>query len=337
MKQHRIDSPETIDPVSIAKHIDDGFRVIVQYSKSGYSAQQLAQLNNLAKVHGRNFEIRFYGHYSEVFDASVLRLIPDAQCVSIDCLRNACNLEALSDVQNLTELSLGVFELNDPEVLDYCNPTSLKSLTLGDTRKCNIDIGNLSKSVGLEKFHTAGHTKNISTICSLPSLKNLSLASIRKKDDIGFISSIPALKALRLILGGRPSIAEIASAQLQSLEIIRVHGLEDVGDFGRFEKLESLWIEDQIRLAEIKVGPNPSLRSIEIINCKTLGRIAGIASLNALSELRICKTAIDYEEFMSKEMPNGIKSLAFYTGKIKRDSDILKDLQNRGVHEFLRQ
>ncbi len=224
--------------------------------------------------------------------------------------------------------------MNDPGVLDYFNPTSLKSLILGDTRNCNIDLGNLSNFVELEEFHTTGHTKNISTICSLPSLKNLSLSSIKKKDDIGFISSIPALKALRLILGGRASIAEITSVQLQSLEIIRVQGLEDVGDLGRFEKLERLLIEDQIRLAEIKVGPNPSLRDMKIINCKTLSRISGIGTLDALSQLGIHRTAIDYDDFMSRAMPNGIKTFAFYTGKSKRDSQILKDLQNRGFHKF---
>lgn len=306
MKQHRIDGSEDINPVSIAKHIDAGERVIVQYSKSGYSAQQLTLLNQLAKNYGRSFEIRFYGHYSEVFDASVLQLIPDAQCVSIDCLMEASNLEALSSLRNLVELSLGVFELKDPDVLSYCNLPYLKALSLGDTRKCNIDFRHLSKCVDLERFHTTGHTKNISTICSLPVLKGLSLSSIKKKESIDFVSSIPTLKTLRLILGGRASIAQVTSTQLESLEVIRVQGLEDLGNLGRFENLERLLIEDQIRLAEVKVGPNSRLIDMKIINCKTLETIAGIEDLKRLSSLRIYKTAIDYESFVAGFMPSSL-------------------------------
>lgn len=337
MKQHRIDGSEDINPVSIAKHIDAGERVIVQYSKGCYSPQQLTLLNQVAKNHGRNFEIRFYGHYSEVFDASVLQWIPDAQCVSIDCLMKASNLEALTKIHALVELSLGVFELDDPDILRYCNSPSLKVLSLGDARKCNIDFRHLSKCVDLERIHTTGHTKHISTICSLPLLRDLSLSSIKRKDDIEFVSSIPSLKTLRLILGGRASIAQLTSTQLESLEIIRVQGLEDVGDLGRFENLERLLVEDQIRLANIKVGPNSRLLDMKIINCKTLETISGIKDLKALSSLRVYKTAIDYQRLVTGAMPSSLKTFAFYTGKSKRDSEIRMDLERRGFHEHTRQ
>lgn len=336
MKQHRIDASEDLNPASIAEHIETGERVIVQYSKSGYSVQQLALLNQLAKDFGRSFEIRFYGHYSEVFDASVLHSIPDAQCLSIDCLMEASNLEALSNIRNLVELSLGVFELKDPDVLRYCSLPSLKVLTLGDTRRCNIDFRHLSTCIDLERLHTTGHTKNISTVCALPLLRDLSLSSIKKKDDIDFVSRIPTLKSLRLILGGRASIAQITSPQLESLEVIRVQGLEDVGDLGRFEKLESLLIEDQIRLAGIKVGPNPRLTNMKIINCKTLEEIAGIDDLKVLSSLRVSKTAIDYDRFVASTMPSSLETFAFYTGKSKRDSEIRLDLEKRGFLEYAR-
>ena len=337
MKQHRIDGSEDINPVNIAKHIEAGERVIVQYSKNNYSAQQLALLNQLARNFGRSFEIRFYGHYSDVFDASVLQLIPDAQCVSIDCLMDASNLEALSNIRNPVELSLGVFELKDPDVLSYCNLPSLKVLSLGDTRKCNIDFRHLSTCVELEQIYTTGHTKNISTICTLPLLRGLSLRSIKKKDDIDFVSNIPTLKSLRLILGGRASIAQLTSTRLESLEVIRVQGLEDVGDLGRFENLERLLIEDQIRLAGIKAGPNSRLMDIKILNCKTLETISGIDDLKMLSSLQIYKTAIDYDKFVASSMPTSLQTFAFYTGKRKRDSEIRLDLEKRGFLEYARQ
>jgi hypothetical protein len=334
MKQHRIDALEEINPSRIAEHIEAGERVIVQYSKSSYSVQQLELLNQLAKSFGRSFEIRFYGHYSEVFDASVLRIIPDAQCVSIDCLMEASNLEALSNIRNLAELSLGVFELTDPNVLRYCNLPSLKVLSLGGTRKCNIDFRHLSTCVDLEMLHTTGHVKNISTICDLPFLRDLSLSSIKKKDDIDFVSDLPRLKSLRFILGGRASLAQVTSPQLESLEVIRVQGLEDIGNLDRFENLKSLLIEDQIRLAGIRVGPNSRLMNMKIINCKTLETISGIDGLKMLSSLRVYKTAIDYDKFVGSSIPSSLKDFAFFTGKSKRDSEIRSDLKKRGFLEF---
>jgi hypothetical protein len=216
MRQHRFDGSK-IDRATIADHITAGDRVIVQYAKSPYSTQELTLLNQLAKTHGRALEIRFYGHYSETFDASVLRLIPDAQSISIDCLTTASNLEALSQVHNLAELNLGVFELQDADVLSFCNHASLKVLSLGETRKANIDLRHLAKCVCLERFHTTGHTKNISAICDLQQLQDLSLSSIQRKNDIEFVSGIPTLKKLRIILGGRASIAHLSSKQLESL------------------------------------------------------------------------------------------------------------------------
>lgn len=337
MKQNRIESPHEVSEDQISKHINAGERVIVQFSKSGYSAQQLAMLNELAKRHGRNFEIRFYGHYSEIFDASVLRLIPNAQSVSIDCLMQASNLDALSLLHNLVELSLGVFELDNPDILSLCNIPTLKALSLGGAKKCNIDFSHLSKCVSLEQIHTTGHTKNISTFCDLPLLQSLSLSSIKRNEDIGFVSRIPRLKTLRLILGGRTSIAQVNSAQLQELDIIRVQGLEDVGDIGRFENLERLLIEDQIRLTGIKVGPNPRLVDMKVLNCKTLEVISGFGCLKALSSLRIYKTAIDYERFIAGSIPDSLGTFAFYTGKNKRDSEIRQELDRKGFHEFARQ
>jgi len=243
MWYHRIDGFTPLDPASIAAHAAAGERVIVQFGRGGYMDEQLAELNRLAKQHGRGLEIRFYGHYGEVFDGAVLRCLPDAMCVSIDCLSHARNLDALSHIENLQELRLGIFELDDAEVLAHCNPAPMKMLSLGETRKRNIDLGNLARFRALESLHSIGETKNIAAICDLPLLRDLSLSSFRRKDDIGFVSHLAQVVSLRLILGGRASIAALAAPALENLEIVRVQGLEDLGDLARFERLRHLKVE----------------------------------------------------------------------------------------------
>jgi len=334
MKQHRIDDPAEIDATSIAAHVSAGSRVIVQYSKPGYCTQHLESLNALARIHKRNLEIRFYGHYSSGFDASVLRSIPDVQSLSVDCLMSASNLNALSCIHELKELSLGVYDLDDKNILTKCDLGSVEDLALGSTRSGSIDLSVLAGCKKLARLHTSGHTKNITTVCTLHGLKNLTLSQIKRKDDVAFVSDMPQLLSLRILLGGRTSFTHIAPANLESLEIIRVQGLEDVGDLGRFEKLESVRIEDQIKLRCITFGRNPRLRDVRIINCKTLEQITGVSALKSLVHMRLYGTAIPYESFISNGVPASLKTLAFYTTKSKRDAEIRADLASRGFREF---
>lgn len=89
----------------------------MQFAKPDVPTKLLEQLNTLAVLHGRQLEIRFYGHYSDVFDVSVLRHLPNAQCLSVDCLIKASSLESLAHLPHLKELRLGVYELAEPDVL----------------------------------------------------------------------------------------------------------------------------------------------------------------------------------------------------------------------------
>jgi hypothetical protein len=206
----------------------------------------------------------------------------------------------------------------------------MKRLSLGETRKRNIDLSSLARFRALESLHSTGETKNITAICDLPLLRDLSLSSFRKKDDIGFVSQLVRLVSLRLILGGRSSIAALAAPALESLEIVRVQGLEDLGELARFERLRHLKVEDQIRLTAIRVAPNPALQDIAILNCKNFQRIDGLEALPVLSSLRLYQTAIDYSVLIDGPLPGTLAHVSFYTAKSKRDDEIAADLQRRG-------
>ncbi len=334
MKYHRIDNPTSINPIEIEREIEQGNRVVVQFSQLSYTETLLGELNNLARSCKRNLEIRFYGHGSLGFDASVLKFIPNASSVSLDCLTKIRNLDALSALTNLKEFSLGVFELDEKDVLSNSTIQSVESLTLGGTRKANIDLSYLSGYKELRRFHTTGHTKYIDSITNLPRLASLSLSQVKNNVSLEFVSNMLHLNELRIILGGRTSISNVYGKELKKLEVIRVRGLEDLGDIGRFQNLETFLVEDQIKISQIKFGPNPSLKNIKILNCKSLTDIHGISSLKSLEQLRIYQTSVSYEQFISEEMPQSLRVLAFYTEKTKRDDEIRKDLASRGYKEF---
>jgi hypothetical protein len=60
MFRRRIDGFTPLDPAVIAAHAAAGERIIVQFGRSGYTDEQLAELNQLAKLHGRALEILPY-------------------------------------------------------------------------------------------------------------------------------------------------------------------------------------------------------------------------------------------------------------------------------------
>lgn len=332
MSYHRITDPSAINRSEIIKRIEDGHRVIIQFSKPSYSTQLLRELNELSKSLGREFEIRFYGHSGE-FDCSLLQYIPDAPSISIDCMTKVKNLESLSALRNLKKFHLDVFEMDMPDILSESSLQQVESLILGSTRKSNIDLGHLSNFKNLKTFHTTGHDHNLEILTKAPNLTELCLSRIKKNVRLSFVSELRALTKLLIILGGRDSIEEIECEHIKQLEIVRVRGLEKLGNIGRFKKLEEFSVKDQIRLGEIKFDENGWLKFITIINCKTLRGIQGLDLLKALKHIRIFETSIDYEEFVSQNLPDSIEILAFYTAKKKRDEEIKIDLKSRGYSE----
>ena len=332
MKQYRIEDPQSLDPFEIETLVSEGNQVIIQFSNNKWQNKLLEELNGVASKLDRNLQIRFYGHYQEIFDASVLRLIPDVKCLSIDCLTTAINLEALDILLKQKELHIGIHELDDTNILSTPSLRNLESLTVGDTRKNNVDLSHLANLTELKKIGIVGHTKNIEVVAGLNSVTSLFLSKIGNRVPLDFVSQIKNLENIFIILGGRTSIAEINGEKIKDLKITRVRGLENLGDIGRFPLVESIEIEDQIKLSSISFAHNHRLRRMRIINCKTLERIHGITELESLEELCISQTAIDYQKFINIEMPKPLKKITFHTGKRKQDVEIENDLVDRAYN-----
>lgn len=334
MHYHRITDVSTINKEEIRQLSSEGKRVVIQFSEESYNVDFLQELNQFSLDFDGVFDVRFYGHYSSSFNGFYLKYLQDIPSLLIDCLTKAENLSELGNMKNLQALSLGVYEMDFPEVLGLSSLKSLKSLSLGETKKSNIDLAYLKNCKELTSFHTTGHAKNIEVLVGLPLLESLCLSQIKKNVNIDFVSNLSSLKFLRIILGGRDSITSIENRSITKLEIIRVRGLEDIGDIGRFPKLEELQVEDQIKIRQVKFGGNESLRYIKLLNCRTLEDISSIIYLPMLDHLRIFKTNIDYKSFINQNLPKSLKVLAFYTAKSKQDKVIKEDLDARGYLEY---
>ncbi len=168
----------------------------------------------------------------------------------------------------------------------------------------------------------------------LSDLEFLSLNSI-KKTPVDFVNRLKKLKTLKFILGGRENIQEIEENEIENLELVWVRGFNDLSNISNFKNLKTLLVEDNIQLPKIHFDKEfKGLSDLKILNCKTLESVTGLDRLTALEQLRIAKTAIEFDNFIKQEFPKSLRTLAFYTYKKKIDDKIRATLDGLGYKEW---
>jgi len=328
-----IQNPERIDAGAIRAAIAGGQEVLVQFNTLAEPAPLLADLDALAATCGTALTIRIYGYDPRVFDARILRALPHVASLSIDCHRNALYLETLGELRYLKRLSLGVYELGQADILQLDNLRALEYLNLGESARNNIDLAPLRQYAHLASLVIEGHSQHIETLASLPALHDLSLYRIKNTVPLDFISQMSRLDRLLLQLGGRESLAHIEAPLLRKLEVIRVRGLETLGDIGRFPLLQALWVEDQIKLRQIALGPNPLLERLNLHTCKTLDSLPGLAALPALRQLSASETMLDIDALLAHGLPASLTHARLRTGRKTRDDAIAAQLAQLGYEQ----
>lgn len=333
--QNRINNPEKIDRLLIDKALKEGKLVIVQFSDKVYPDKILAELNELCLEYDDNFSIRFYGHYQDSFDCKTLLKLSNIKYLWLDCLLKVDNLNVLSQLENLSCLSFGVFELQETEVLQANNLHKLKKLIIGETRTRALNLKYLVHYTDLNTLIVCGHTKNIDAAGQLSNLEYVGLNSVSKVR-LDFLNSIKKLKSLHFVLGGRENLDEIQENEIETLEIIRVRGFNSLKNISNFKRLKNLVIEDQIQLTELHFDKEiPRLENIKLLHCKKLQSLSGLDKLHGLNQLRIWKTDIDFNEFIKQQFPKSLDIFAFYTSRTKMDKEIHDRLLKLGYRDNL--
>ncbi|MDO8041011.1 hypothetical protein [Janthinobacterium sp. SUN137] len=325
-----IQNPERIDAAAIRAAIAAGKQVLVQFNTLAEPEPLLADLDALAATCGTALTIRIYGYDPRVFDARILRALPHVASLSIDYHRQAIHLEALGELRHLKRLSLGVYELAQADILQLKSLRGLEYLHLGESAKNNIDLAPLRHYTHLASLVLEGHHQRIDTLAGLPALHELSLYRIKNKVPLDFISEMGRLDRLLLQLGGRESLAHIEAPLLKKLEVIRVRGLETLGDIGRFPLLQALWVEDQIKLRQIALGANSVLERLDLHTCKTLDSLPGLATLPALRQLSASETMLDIDALLAHGLPASLTHARLRTGRKTRDDAIAAQLVQLG-------
>jgi hypothetical protein len=331
----RINNPTSVSRREIDAILARGWRPTIQFVEAGAPPRLLRDVNDLARHYGDRLEVRFYGLYGEVFDAAILAHLPDVQHLSVDCLTHIRNARRIGELARLKKLSFGVFRDEDAAILEAFPLEQLTELTLGDNLRKNLDLAPLARARNLTDLRVEGHTRGLPVIAGLPHLTRLFLNGIAKRQDLAFLSAAPALRELSLILGGRPSLDEFSHPGLTDLSVIRVQGLATLGDLARFPSLQSLVVEDQIRLASLDLA-GASLERLVLMNCKTLASVPGLDAQLRLRELRVARTALDLDALLARDWPATMRVLGLYSGSAKWNAAARAALDARGYKEFER-
>lgn len=332
--QNRLNDPTDIDIDFIDKELKADKHVIVQFSDKTYTDRQLSILDGLCKKYDKDFGVRFYGHYSSSFDFKTLLKIPNVKCLYVDCLLKADNVDVIGQLNKLDKLSIGVFELKETEILKTDSLKQVSELIITETRTKAFNLEYLKDFKNLRFLIVCEHRKNIESVGELSDLEFLSLNSI-KKTSVDFVNRLTKLKTLRFILGGRENIREIKENQIENLELVWIRGFNDLSNISNFKNLKTLLVEDNIQLPKIHFDKElKDLKDLKVLNCKTLDSLTGLDKLTSLEQLRVYKTAIDFEIFSGQRFPESLKIFTFYTTKKKIDEKIRETLDRRGYKEW---
>jgi len=253
-------------------------------------AEYLDRIQQVCAALGEAFEVRFYDHTDDVFDARLLDELGEIQTLGIDALGKVSNLDAVARLPKLKHLRFGPARAESANSLADMGVGRLESFTLAGSPSPALDLTPFEDAPNLRKLRLLGRGKNIAAIASAASLTELALHP-SPKEPLDFIGALQGLDVLKLVLGKKESIAEIGPLpNLRDLSCFEVALLRDLGDLQRFPNLRRLQLSDLKHIPEITVGPGNA--RLEHMRLYSVASLREIHRLSALPKLR-CLWAYD--------------------------------------------
>jgi hypothetical protein len=235
---------------------------------------------------GETLELRFFDHFEDRFDASVLDDLPAVTLLSIDGVPEVTNPEAVGRLPNLKHLRFGPRHIERAGILAALGVDRLLSFTLAGTPTPAVDLAPLGDAASMRSLRLLGHGKNVEAVGNASSLVELALQP-STKFTLDFINRLASLETLKLVVGSTSSIEAIeVLPNLRDLSFRETRGLKELGDLQRFPSLRRLQVSDQPRIEEIRMGPrNAALEHIYLYSVPRLRALDGFSALPKVRSL----------------------------------------------------
>lgn len=231
-----------------------------------------------------DISLRVYGHYGENCDLTFIKKIPSLRKFSADCLMDANGIEVVTELNNLEELGVGIYNLDNFDFLENING-NLKELYLQKTKSKKPNISSISRFTELEYLYLEGQQKGIESVNELKKLEKVILRSISTKN-LDFLSNLNELWSVDVKLGGIQNFDAITTLpKLKYLELWQVRNLSDLTFISKLVKLQNLFIQSLKQLDKLPDFKNlNSLKRISLENLKGLTNLDSLKNVPNLEE-----------------------------------------------------
>lgn len=294
-------------------HFDPGGIEVVDDIVS--RANYLEWLQQACAALADGLELRFYDHFDDEFDASVLDSLTEVRRLSIDGVPVIRHPEAVGRLPRLTSLRFGPRTVADARILGALGVERLVHFTLAGTPTPAIDLAPFAEARSLRSLRLLGHGKHTEAIAGATALSELAIQP-SSKFSLEFINRLVSLESLKFVLGNCDSIRTIESLPaLRDLSFREVRNLEDLGDLERFPTLRRLQVSDQPKVTDVHVGPrNAALEHLYLYSVPRLSSVNGFSRLPAVKSFFAYDSRLD---LLRSELPPTLTHFQLMTKGIK--------------------
>lgn len=282
-------------------------------------------LNDVFFAARPDVQLRVYGHYSTECDLSFARRMTHVRRFAADCLMRARNVEAIGELPHLTELSLGIFELQGLDVLDRVAPT-LSVLVLGATRSKKPRLESLARFRSLKTLYLEGQGNGIEVLSDLPELEDVTLRSITTTD-LNFLAPLRRLWSLDIKLGGIRSFRGIEGKDcLKYLELWQIRELQQADVVASLSGLQNLFLQSLPRVTQLPpLDHCTALRRAVLQNLKGFTDFTAFESAPALEEFSLIEGNRQQPEQLVPVLRNpALRRVSAYFGSDRRNRDFAR-------------
>lgn len=298
--------------VPIGHFEPDGTEVVDEtVSRANY----LEWIQQACAAFADGLEIRFYDHFEEGFDASVLDSLHEIHVLSIDGIPNVRHPEAVGRLPKLNSLRFGPHKVGDSKILAALGVHRLTHFTLAGSPTPAIDLAPLAEARALRSLRLLGHGKHTEAIGHITSLSELAIQP-SSKFSLESINQLRSLESLKFVLGNCSSIRPVeALPELRDLSFREVRNLDDLGDLERFPNLRRLQVSDQPKVTEVNVGPrNAALEHLYLYSVPRLHSVKGFSRLPAVKSLFAYDSRLD---LLRSDLPPTLTHFQLMTKRLK--------------------
>src|SRR5437870_428084 len=283
LDRHRVEFLDRLTPKEVHELASNPNLQVLQTARPvSFSTWELLNQNLFALR--PDIELRVYGFYSSTCDLSFVRRMSNVRRFSADCLMKAIEIEHLAALENLEQLSIGIFSLDNFDFLTTL-PAGIKSLFLGATRSRKPRLDGLRRFHSLQKLYVEGQQNGIEVIADLQELEDVTLRSI-STPGIEYVARLPRLWSLDIKLGGIQDLSAIAGKEsIKYLELWQIRGLSDISVVASLSGLQYFFLQALRNVTSIPdLSQLTKLRRLVLDNMKGLKDVSAIGQVTALEE-----------------------------------------------------